>query len=268
MDLRNEKDLRGAEGAVAGDPYATGSSFANPGTNPLDRVATANDDNDDDDLSDDSSDTAGNNDNGLMGDGDRSELRRIATDLSRRRSSVAAPANLTRTLTAIDENDPALDPDHRDFTLEKWVKAFVKRFQEKGISRKGTGVAFRNLDVYGSGSALQIQDTVGSFLTAPLRLGNYLSFGKKEPKQILHRFDGLLRQGEMLIVLGRPGSGCSTLLKSLTGELHGLKVGENSSVYYKGIPQKQMQKEFRGEAVYNQEVRSTSTQHVLFRRNH
>jgi ATP-binding cassette subfamily G (WHITE) protein 2 (PDR) len=125
---------------------------------------------------------------------------------------------------------------------------------DKGISRKGTGVAFRNLDVFGSGSALQIQDTVGSFATAPLRLGEMFSFGPKEPKHILHRFDGLLRQGEMLIVLGRPGSGCSTLLKTLTGELHGLKVGDKSSVYYKGIPQKQMQKEFRGEAVYNQEV--------------
>lgn len=195
--------------------------------------------------------------NDLMQADDRTELRRIATDLYRRRSSVAGEQSglqLSRTLTAIDENDPAVDPDSPQFNLEKWVKGFVRRATERGIDRKGTGVAFRNLDVYGSGSALQIQQTVGSLLTSPLRLGEFFSFGKKEPKHILHGFDGLLQKGEMLLVLGRPGSGCSTLLKSLTGELHGLQVGEKSNVHYNGIPQQQMIKEFRGETVYNQEV--------------
>jgi ATP-binding cassette subfamily G (WHITE) protein 2 (PDR) len=81
-----------------------------------------------------------------------------------------------------------------------------------------------------------------------------LSFGKKRPKQILHGFDGLIKGGELLIVLGRPGSGCSTLLKTLCGELHGLMLGSNSTIHYDGIPQKQMKKEFKGEAIYNQEV--------------
>jgi len=190
-----------------------------------------------------------------MQEDDRTELRRIATDLYRRRSSVAGNGlQLARTLTVIDENDPAIDPDSSTFSIEKWVKSFVRRVNEKGIERKGTGVAFRNLDVYGSGSALQIQQTVGSFLAAPLRPGELFSFGKKDPKHILHDFNGLLRKGELLIVLGRPGSGCSTLLKSLTGELHGLALGDKSSIHFNGVPQKQMRKEFRGETVYNQEV--------------
>ncbi|KAL2206031.1 hypothetical protein CC79DRAFT_1334347 [Sarocladium strictum] len=252
MDSHDEKRQQpGPEASNEVDADCTARTYTQDEIDPLERVETHAEFSSDDEEEEASS-TDGS---GLMSHNDRTELRRIATDLSRRRSSVAIDqGGLSRQLTTIDESDPALDPGHDDFSLEKWVKAFVKRVSDKGISRKGTGVAFRNLDVFGSGSALQIQDTVGSFATAPLRLGEMFSFGPKEPKHILHRFDGLLRQGEMLIVLGRPGSGCSTLLKTLTGELHGLKVGDKSSVYYKGIPQKQMQKEFRGEAVYNQEV--------------
>jgi ATP-binding cassette subfamily G (WHITE) protein 2 (PDR) len=63
-----------------------------------------------------------------------------------------------------------------------------------------------------------------------------------------------MKSGEMLIVLGRPGSGCSTLLKTMTGEMHGLQVDEQSTIHYNGITQQQMMKEFKGEVVYNQEV--------------
>lgn len=113
---------------------------------------------------------------------------------------------------------------------------------------------YRNLNVYGSGAALQLQQTVMGFLMAPLRLGEMFSFGKKERKHILRSFDGVIDSGEMLIVLGRPGSGCSTLLKTMCGELQGLELGDDSVVHYNGIPQKQMMKEFKGEAIYNQEV--------------
>ncbi|CRK34094.1 hypothetical protein BN1723_019978, partial [Verticillium longisporum] len=101
----------------------------------------------------------------------------------------------------------------------------------------------------------QLQQTVASVLQAPLKLGEHFSFGKKEPKPILRSFNGLLNTGELLIVLGRPGSGCSTLLKTITGQLHGLHMDEKSVVHYNGIPQKEMMKEFKGETTYNQEVR-------------
>jgi ABC-type multidrug transport system ATPase subunit len=40
----------------------------------------------------------------------------------------------------------------------------------------------------------------------------------------------------------------------MCGELHGLEMDKDSTVHYNGIPQKQMMKEFKGEAIYNQEV--------------
>lgn len=190
----------------------------------------------------------------MIGREGRTELVRIATALSRRRSSVAVHPHPSNTLGAIDEYDTVYDPEHHNFDLSKWLHRFIGQLQEQGLTARRTGVTYRNLDVFGSGSALQLQQTVGSVLMAPARLGEFFSFGKKEPKHILHGFEGLLKEGELLVVLGRPGSGCSTLLKTLCGELDGLNLGANSSIHYNGIPQKQMQKEFKGETVYNQEV--------------
>ncbi|PON27717.1 ABC-2 type transporter [Trichoderma gamsii] len=191
----------------------------------------------------------------IMEQDDRTELKRIATALSRRQSSVAAPTRRQSVgLGAVEEYDATLDPDRREFELSKWLQHFIRELGEKGLSDRQIGVSFRNLDVYGSGDAIQLQQTVGDIFMAPLRIGEFFSFGKKEPKHILNNFNGLVKSGELLVVLGRPGSGCSTLLKSVCGELHGLALGESSNISYNGIPQKQMKKEFRGEAIYNQEV--------------
>ncbi|KAH0429411.1 ABC-2 type transporter [Colletotrichum camelliae] len=182
---------------------------------------------------------------------DRRELQRIATTLSRRQSGVSFGEPQ---LSNIATNDPSLDPTSKSFDLSKWLQRIMQQMSNEGISIKKAGVAYKDLNVSGTGAALQLQQTVGSFLAAPLRIGEHLSFGKKEPKRILHNFDGLLNSGELLIVLGRPGSGCSTLLKTMTGELHGLSLGHDSVIHYNGIPQKRMVKEFKGETVYNQEV--------------
>ncbi len=190
----------------------------------------------------------------MIPDADKAELVRLATQLSRRRSSLAVQPHAT-SLGDIDESAPYMNPEDEAFDLAKWMRHFVNQLQDEGVTAKHTGVAFRDLNVYGSGDAVQVQQTVFSTLMAPLRIGELFSFGEKQHKQILHNFNGLLRSGELLVVLGRPGSGCSTLLKSMCGELYGLKLGDETNIHYDGIPQKQMVKEFKGEAIYNQEVR-------------
>ncbi|TVY84383.1 ZEB2-regulated ABC transporter [Lachnellula suecica] len=58
----------------------------------------------------------------------------------------------------------------------------------------------------------------------------------------------------MLLVLGRPGSGCTTFLKALSGDTHGIFIGDESDVNYEGISYKRMHRDFKGESIYLAEV--------------
>lgn len=187
----------------------------------------------------------------------RAELTRVASNFPRRKTSgfTHDGSGIERkdTLEGLEPDDPVFNPSNEKFDHYKWARMLLKLLDKEGIPRTAsTGIIFENLNVSGSGSALQYQNNVGSLLLAPFRMHEYL---RRPPvKQILRNFDGLLRSGELLLVLGRPGSGCSTLLKVLTGELHGLKLRESSEIQYNGIPMEKMHKEFKGEVLYNQEV--------------
>lgn len=187
----------------------------------------------------------------------RAELTRVASNFPRRKTSdfTHDGSGIERkdTLEGLEPGDPVFDPSNEKFDHYKWARMLLKLLDKEGIPRTAsTGVIFENLNVSGSGSALQYQNNVGSLLLAPFRMHEYL---RRPPvKQILRDFDGLLSSGELLLVLGRPGSGCSTFLKVLTGELHGLKLRESSEIQYNGIPMEKMHKEFKGEVLYNQEV--------------
>ncbi|KAL4916188.1 ABC-2 type transporter-domain-containing protein [Aspergillus aurantiobrunneus] len=188
----------------------------------------------------------------------RAELTHIASNFPRRltRTSSIGGKGIER-MDTVDEmamEDPAFDPTNEKFDHYKWTRKMMKLIDKEGLPRPPSmGISFQNLNVSGSGSALQYQDTVASIFSAPLRL-NELLFKRSPERHILHNFNGLVRSGELLIVLGRPGSGCSTFLKSLCGELHGLKLGEGSRIQYGGISQETMLREYKGEVLYNQEV--------------
>lgn len=189
---------------------------------------------------------------GLISPSETNNLHRIATTQSRRRSSIHAN---TYTNNAFAENDPALDPQAAEFNLERWLKAAMVDAEGRGLSTPQGGILFKDLNVSGSGAALQLQDTVGSMLSAPLRIPELLRQRRSPPRRILNSFNGVMKTGELLLVLGRPGAGCSTLLKTICGETNGLDIDSSSSLHYNGVSQKRMMKEFKGEVVYNQEVR-------------
>lgn len=172
----------------------------------------------------------------------RRDLQRIFTAQSHRTG---------RQISIAQPGDPTVDPSSESFDLSKFLRMFRTNLEGEGIEMKKISVVYKDLNVFGSGKALQLQKTVSDLVMAPFRANEY--FGKSDRKQILHSFDGIIKTGELCVVLGRPGSGCSTLLKALTGELHGLDIDE-SIIHYNGIPQSKMMKEFKGETVYNQEV--------------
>jgi ATP-binding cassette subfamily G (WHITE) protein 2 (PDR) len=108
----------------------------------------------------------------------------------------------------------------------------MRLINDNNVIQRRAGIVWKNLKVCGSSSAINLQKNVGSLLLAPLRFREFFSSGPE--KTIFNEFDGVLKSGEMLIVLGRPGSGCSTFLKTLTGELHGLDMMPQSDIHYNG----------------------------------
>jgi len=77
------------------------------------------------------------------------------------------------------------------------------------------------------------------------------------PSDFLSRNSGVLRPGEMVLVLGAPGSGCSTFLKVIANE-RGMYFNVTGDVRYAGISHSEMLKCYNGEVVYNQEGRESA----------
>ena len=130
-------------------------------------------------------------------------------------------------LTAVT-SDPA--ERHR----ERYGKAFEPHIHVNEQKRCAS-VAYRNLNVYGFGTTTDYQKTFANYPLAHLSLLERL-FGRLQKSRIdiLRGFEGLVSSGEMLLVLGRPGSGCTTFLKTLAGHTHGLYIDKSSWINYQG----------------------------------
>lgn len=158
-------------------------------------------------------------------------------------------SHLQSPFTTLEQS--SLDANSPNFNAKDWARAFYNvRYSGDGTPPREASVAFQNLSVGGTGSPTDFQSTVGNSI---LKLPAVFGRGKQEIK-ILRNLDGVVNPGEMLCVLGPPGSGCSTLLKTVAGNTHGLKVNPESLVNYHGITPKRMHTVFKGEAIYTAEV--------------
>ena len=80
-----------------------------------------------------------------------------------------------------------------------------------------------------------------------------LQIGRKQPTHdLIHDFSGVVRDGEMMLVLGRPGSGCTTFLKAIANDRSSY-AAVTGEVMYGGISAEEQRKNFRGEVNYNPE---------------
>ena len=121
------------------------------------------------------------------------------------------------------------------------------------------GVVFKELTVKGMGLGAALQPTLSDpFLALPRLLKSLFSkgpkgaTGKPPVRTILNKFTGCIRPGEMCLVLGRPGSGCSSFLKVLANQRSGFE-SIDGDVTYGGTDSKTMGKDYRGEILYNPE---------------
>lgn len=167
-------------------------------------------------------------------------------------TSVTQDVGVTpETLADIDER---LDPNGDAFDFRFWASMFLQLLKDDGIKRANSNVTFRNLSVTGSPQALSLQPNILSPFLTLARLPMALA-GRKttERKVILHDMNGVLEKGEMLLVLGRPGSGCTSFLRAITGHIAGLTKTVDTSIKYEGVDQDSFLRTRRGRAVFNHE---------------
>ncbi|EDN99553.1 hypothetical protein SS1G_02407 [Sclerotinia sclerotiorum 1980 UF-70] len=188
------------------------------------------------------------------GEREDAAIRTLARQITQRSMEGVQDHNINPFLGS---NDPKLDPSSEKFSPRAWTKHLVQ-IQSRDPERypnRTAGVAYRNLNAHGFGEATDYQKTFGNYPLEIIGLGKRaLGLSKPTKIQILRDFDGLVRSGEMLVVLGRPGSGCSTLLKTISGETSGFYVDKNTYINYQGIPMETMHNDFRGECIYQAEV--------------
>lgn len=171
--------------------------------------------------------------------------------LSRRRTNASAGHV---SLATEDSNDEQAE-------IERLMsRMFGKNRQENSEEEKTrhVGLVFKNVTVKGMGLGAALQGTLSDpFLALPRLFKKLAGRGAKVTSKppirtILDDFTGCVRPGEMLLVLGRPGSGCSTFLKILANQRFGYEsVG--GDVSYGGTDAMTMAKDYRGEIVYNPE---------------
>lgn len=103
---------------------------------------------------------------------------------------------------------PLLDPNSGTFSSKAWLETLMNiasRDPER-YPKRVAGVAYKNLSAHGFGEPTDYQKTFGNYPFRLLSLAKRLfGRGKKTRIQILRDFDGLVKSGEMLVVLGRPG---------------------------------------------------------------
>ncbi|KAK7752684.1 Multidrug resistance protein [Diatrype stigma] len=189
-------------------------------------------------------------------DDEASEVERrnsIVHSLARRYTTQSQANGGASPFSDLTEDSP-LNPSSPHFNPRAWAKAFVNVSSATEHGFRSAGVAFQNLNVHGFGAATDYQKSVGNILLEGANLVRKLTGQSKTKIDILRDFDGLVRKGEMLVVLGPPGSGCSTFLKTMAGETSGIYVDEKSHFNYQGLSAKELHTHHRGEAIYTAEV--------------
>lgn len=155
---------------------------------------------------------------------------------------------------AYSDPDSPFNPSSKKFRARTWAKGIVDMVSSDGAAFRTSGVCFQSLNVFGYGAGTDYQKDVANVWLEAAGLVRRVLGSAKHRIDILRTFDGVLNKGEMLVVLGPPGSGCSTLLKTIAGETNGLYVDDQSYLNYQGVTAEEMHTHHRGEAIYTAEI--------------
>ncbi|KAI9312444.1 ABC-2 type transporter-domain-containing protein [Dichotomocladium elegans] len=137
------------------------------------------------------------------------------------------------------------------FDLTDYLTGIDRRRGEEGFQPKHLGVVVKNLTVKGIGADAE---WIPTLTTVAEKMFKFWNWNRKmgHDRTILHDITAFCKPGEMLLVLGRPGSGCTTLLRVMS-ELRQGFTEVTGDVKYGGIDAREFSKLYRGEVVYNEE---------------
>lgn len=103
---------------------------------------------------------------------------------------------------------PFLNPKSGKFSPKAWLETLlsISSRDPERFPNRVAGVAYKNLSAHGFGEPTDYQKTFGNYPFKILSWAKRLvGKGNKTRVQILKDFEGLVKSGEMLVVLGRPG---------------------------------------------------------------
>ncbi|RAR08086.1 multidrug resistance protein CDR2 [Stemphylium lycopersici] len=137
-------------------------------------------------------------------------------------------------------------PESHTWPISREVELLRERNEVDNGKPRKLGVTWKNLTVKGVSNDSMFNENVISQLM-PFGLG-----GKKAPlKTIIDNSSGCVKPGEMLLVLGNPGSGCTSLLNILSN--HRLGYAEIDGDVSFGSMSSDEAKEYRGQIIMNTE---------------
>ena len=147
-------------------------------------------------------------------------------------------------------------PDPLTFNASATIGTFVKEASEQGIHLRKAGVTMEYVSAEGLDSTFLEGKTFGDILCLPWTIIKGIRDSKMHNKMItiLTNVSLLAKPGEMVLVLGRPGAGCSSLLKCAAGETSQFAGGVTGDISYDGIPQEEMMKHYKSDVIYNGEL--------------
>ncbi|KAL1957037.1 hypothetical protein VTO42DRAFT_6414 [Malbranchea cinnamomea] len=181
------------------------------------------------------------------------QLSVISQEAKRASRQISRGANGEKSIADVETSSTEDEP----WDLEATLRGNRAAEFEAGIKPKRIGVLWENLTVRGMGGVKNIvrtfPDAVVDFFNVPGTIMHIFGWDKKGPEvDILRNFKGVAKPGEMVLVLGRPGAGCTTFLKVIANQRFGY-TGVDGEVLYGPFDAETFARRFRGEAVYNQE---------------
>lgn len=160
----------------------------------------------------------------------------------------------TDSAATMHPDDPPTPPNPNAGKADGWslmpqVKQQHDREVASGFKRRELGVTWQDLTV----QVVSAEAAVNENFLSQFNIPKHIQEGRRKPplRKILQNSHGCVRPGEMLLVLGRPGSGCTTLLKMLSNHQRGYQSVEGDVRFGSLTPQEAAQ--YRGQIVMNTE---------------